>query len=407
MPAHGLGKDGSLSLYLVFLARRPNKRWLLRPAYSSHSGRSLSRVPTGARGQGRRSCGARPKLHRHLVSSGTYTMNWPIVDPLKRSRMPSSSTSVFSAPHEFEAALRAQTGIDLLVTGEGQFRARLTRVVLHRLHLAAGDETVSRVAFMSMRADLVLVWWVIGHHGSLFWSGSPPLAGEIMTLGPGGRVHARTEGANRWAAVWIAAADLDNSSRALTGAPFKAAAVGSIWQPHPAPLRTLRTLHAAAINMFESRPDELLAENAIYGLEQQLIEALVTCFSDGRTHHGRRCRFSEGRSSIMSRFEDACATYVDRMPRLAEVRASLDIPERTLRKLCQQHLGMGPMAYLRLRRMKLVRRALSMANPANSTVMELARRHGFTELGRFAAMYRRLFGELPSVTLQRSVISIQ
>jgi AraC-like DNA-binding protein len=109
----------------------------------------------------------------------------------------------------------------------------------------------------------------------------------------------------------------------------------------------------------------------------------------------------------MSRFEDACATYVDRMPRLAEIRASLDIPERTLRKLCQQHLGMGPMAYLRLRRMKLVRRALSVANPADSTVMELARRHGFTELGRFAAMYRRLFGELPSVTLQRSVISIQ
>jgi AraC-like DNA-binding protein len=334
-------------------------------------------------------------------------VNWPIADPSKRSRMPSSSTSVFSEPDEFEAALRAQTGIDLLVTGAGQFRSRLTRVVLHRLHLAAGNETLSRVAFMSTRPDLVLVWWAIGQHGSLFWSGSPLSAGEIMTLGPGGCAHARTEGANRWAAVWIAATDLDNSSQALTGTPFKVAGVASIWQPHPAPLRTLRTLHAAAIKMFESRPDELLAESAVHGLEQQLIDALVTCLFNGRTRRQRGDRIGEDRSSIMSRFEAACATYADRMPSLVEVCTSLDIPERTLRKFCQQHLGMGPTVYLRLRRMNSVRRALSMAHPPGSTVMGLARRHGFTELGRFAATYRRLFGELPSATLQRSVIAIQ
>jgi hypothetical protein len=71
--------------------------------------------------------------------------------------MPSSSTSVFSEPDEFEATLRTQMDINLLVTGHGRFRSRLTRVALHRLHLEAGDEMVSRIAFMSMRPDLVLV----------------------------------------------------------------------------------------------------------------------------------------------------------------------------------------------------------------------------------------------------------
>ena len=63
----------------------------------------------------------------------------------KRSRMPSSSTSVFSEPDEFEAALRRKADVDLLVTGQGQFRGRLAQVTLHRLHLAVSDEVISRI----------------------------------------------------------------------------------------------------------------------------------------------------------------------------------------------------------------------------------------------------------------------
>jgi AraC-like DNA-binding protein len=318
--------------------------------------------------------------------------------------MPSSSTSVFSEPDEFEAALRTQMDIDLLVTGRGRFRSCLTRVALHRLRLEASDEMVSRIAFMSMRPDLVLVWWVIGQHGSQFWCGAPISAGEIMTLGPGGRAHARTEGPSRWAGVWMAAADLANSWRVLTGTPFKASVVGGLWQPRPAPLRTLRTLHAAAIKMFESRPNEVLTTSAIHGLEQQLIHSLVKCLSDGTSHVARKGKIGKDCHNTMLRFEEACATCAHKTPPLAGICAMLDIPERTLRTLCKQHIGMGPMVYLRLRRMNSARRALSLACPADSTVAELARRHGFTELGRFAATYRKLFGELPSATLQQKVV---
>ncbi|TMK47760.1 MAG: AraC family transcriptional regulator [Alphaproteobacteria bacterium] len=62
---------------------------------------------------------------------------------------------------------------------------------------------------------------------------------------------------------------------------------------------------------------------------------------------------------------------------------------------------MGPIRYLSLRRMHLVRRALLRADPSTTTVTRLATDQGFWELGRFSVAYRALFGESPSQTLRR------
>jgi AraC-like DNA-binding protein len=52
--------------------------------------------------------------------------------------------------------------------------------------------------------------------------------------------------------------------------------------------------------------------------------------------------------------------------------------------------------------MSLGHRALWRGGP-DASVSEVARRYGFRHLGRFAASYRALFGELPSATLRRSL----
>lgn len=316
--------------------------------------------------------------------------------------MPSSSTSIFSEPDEFEAALGRQTDVNLLLTGQGRFRGRLTQVALHRLHLAVSDEVISRIAFMSSRPNLVLVWWVIGRHASQVWRGTPTLAGEIMILGPGDQAHARTQGASCWAGLWIPTADLDRYSQVLNGTPCPALTGACSWRPNHTALRTLRVLHAAAIRMFENRPGEALSESAVHGLEQQLVHALVECLSCGAPRT-QTSKIRRPRSSTMAYFEDACVTHAHRAPTLNEFCVALGVPARTMRSSCAQHLGMSPMNYFRLHKMKSVRRALRSACPAETSVSELARRHGITDLGRFAARYRQSFGELPSATLQRSV----
>jgi AraC-like DNA-binding protein len=104
---------------------------------------------------------------------------------------------------------------------------------------------------------------------------------------------------------------------------------------------------------------------------------------------------------ILAKFEEYLEANPNTPLYLAEICAAIGAAERTLRVACEEHLGMGPIRYLALRRMHLVRRALLQADDPSSTVTRIATDHGFWELGRFSVAYRVLFGEVPSVTLHR------
>lgn len=313
--------------------------------------------------------------------------------------MPGSVTSVFSEPEDFEAALCEEGCLGLLITGRGQFRARLTQIALHRLRLSAAEKQLPRIAFVAVPADMILISLPIGGEPSAIWGGIGMRAGEIMTLGPGQQVHARTGGRCRWGAIRLPAAELSRYVRALTGAPFAVPPAARSWRPPPAAGRHLRHLHAAALRIAEVRPQALVDAEAAHGLEQQLIHALVECLAAGpvdeRTPAARR------HQDIMVRFEGLLRTQPDRNLRMPEICAAIGVSDRLLRSLCQEQLGMSPTGYLRLRRMSLVHRSLWRGDPDAASISAVARRYGFRDLGRFAAGYRASFGELPSATLRR------
>jgi len=68
---------------------------------------------------------------------------------------------------------------------------------------------------------------------------------------------------------------------------------------------------------------------------------------------------------------------------------------RTLQQGFQHHLGMSPMTYLRVVRVRRAHRDLRSADPAHTTVARIAHRWGFTHLGRFAAAHQRIYGQTP------------
>jgi AraC-like DNA-binding protein len=316
--------------------------------------------------------------------------------------MPGSRASVFGEPEDFEDALRAEGVAGLLVTGGGQFRARLTQVSLDRLRLASVEEEVARVATVAVPGDTVLVSSPIGDRPAPVWGAIEMGAGEMLTLGPGNRVHARTGGSCRWDTIRLPDKDLLCYGRALWGPSFFVPPAPAVWRPAPAAARHLAQLQRAAIRMAEARSGALTDAEAVHGLEQQLIHALVQCLSAGPA--AQETSAAARHRCILARFEDLLRA--DASLSMTEICAELDISDRLLRACCKEYLRIGPNRYVRLQRMQQAHRALRSGTPGAASVSEIARRYGFRDPGRFATNYRAVYGELPSATLRRSLRGI-
>jgi AraC family ethanolamine operon transcriptional activator len=74
--------------------------------------------------------------------------------------------------------------------------------------------------------------------------------------------------------------------------------------------------------------------------------------------------------------------------------------ERGLRKAFYDVRGMSPKRCLLAERLRGVRQALSNDGVGAISVTGVATAYGFYELGRFAGIYKREFGEAPSETLR-------
>lgn len=85
-----------------------------------------------------------------------------------------------------------------------------------------------------------------------------------------------------------------------------------------------------------------------------------------------------------------------------QVARELAVSVRTLQTAFQHELAVSPSEYLRRRRAAGARRELERHGPSGTTVEAVAHRWGFTNYGRFARLYRSLYGEGPAETLRRS-----
>jgi AraC family ethanolamine operon transcriptional activator len=110
------------------------------------------------------------------------------------------------------------------------------------------------------------------------------------------------------------------------------------------------------------------------------------------------CR-SSNRERLVRRADDYMRACLGEPLSLLELCRELGVSARTLHYAFQEVRGLSPMAYFKAGRLHAVRQELKAAAAHTASVREIARRWGFWHPGEFAAAYRRLFGELPSQTL--------
>jgi AraC-like DNA-binding protein len=211
-------------------------------------------------------------------------------------------------------------------------------------------------------------------------------------------VHALTTRPGQWGALRIPQQTLLEYGRVLTGASLAVPAGIARWRPAPAPGRQFFGLHRTAIPAAQSQSRIFADVDAAHGLQQQLLQAFIECLSASAAY--RETPAARRHRDVLARFEDLLEA--GSFGRMTEICGALAVSERLLRDCCEAYLAMSPSRYRRYRAMQNVNRALRRSlNPEATTVSQVARRHGFHDLGRFASSHRALFGELPSTTLRR------
>ena len=131
-------------------------------------------------------------------------------------------------------------------------------------------------------------------------------------------------------------------------------------------------------------------ENAIVECLTQTLEAPIDAV--GTVRNARQ---------ILDRAKSFIRTHLGDQLTVPDVARAAGTSRRTLYRLFLHEEQLTPLDFIQHERMDSARRAFLASNPEEATVTTIAIRHGFNHLGRFAAHYRRTFGERPSETLRR------
>ena len=311
--------------------------------------------------------------------------------------MPVSRSVSFSDPYEFGASLEG-TRSELMPVTKGVYFGSKTKVEFERLWMTRTSHSLPSVARQDITINRALIMFLsTPDQGPISFGGRPLSPGEVLFYGRGATNHFRTAGDFYAASMSLSHEDLAAASRAIAGHEIVMPSDSQVLRPAPRAMTRLMSIHEAAGKIAIGAPESLAHPAVAKALEQELTHAMIDCLAGLPLEKAGSGPLRRAR--IMTRLEDFLAARRYEPVYVAEICTAIGASERTLRAVCHENLGMGPLRYLWLRRMHLARHALLRANPAETSVTSVATDYGFWELGRFSVDYRAMFGEVPSVTL--------
>jgi AraC-like DNA-binding protein len=134
-------------------------------------------------------------------------------------------------------------------------------------------------------------------------------------------------------------------------------------------------------------------------LEDDLITALLIAMEESQYDTERLTTGRTGNTQIANA-EDYLFSNLTNPVSRAELAEVAGVSIRSLSRAFMRRHGVGPMKFLKQRRMEAVRMELINAQPENTKISDVALRYGFTELGKFSLLYRSIYNEKPSETLK-------
>lgn len=290
------------------------------------------------------------------------------------------------------------SNFDAFAKESGNFRFKLTQIGMERLWMSRYRLSLTQVNVFNIKPERTVIAFLTDPRWGVRYSGMKILPGDII-INRTGEVHQQTERGLDGGTMSLPVNDLNSAIEAIVDSDFMQRVANPVIRPSPALMSRLLGLHKAVGKLVHENPGILEVPEVCRALEEQLTHLMIRCLAEGAsvtitTGHRRR-------DAILPKFEEYLAAHPNQPIYLTEICAGIGVSERTLRTACEEHIGMGPIRYLALRRMHFVRRALLGADASKTNVTRIATGYGFWELGRFSVAYRELFGESPVHTLRR------
>ncbi len=224
-------------------------------------------------------------------------------------------------------------------------------------------------------------------------------ANAVFGMATDGEVHLTATGRRSLAIVAIDPACFQQEATALGFACLDEQVFRANWLPLETGRFQRLNHHLHRLFALSETPSpQLSGPSNRHRLQKDLLPLLVEALAHaagGGPHPAR----PPARIDIVKQAQGWMARHRGQAISLDGICREVCTSRRSLIQGFQDHLGMGPMAFLKLQRLHGVRQTLLAADPQRTTIAAVAARFGFLSAGHFARDYRLLFGELPSLTL--------
>lgn len=226
---------------------------------------------------------------------------------------------------------------------------------------------------------------------------------SVLVGDPGAEFSISVAEAHEWCTLFLPYES--TAPNANQDAEFLKQPHSQLVRPGAATMHRMRELLQSLLTSIRIDSTVLSAELALTNLRAELMTACQPIVAPLQAVMPSTGRPRVSRPDVVRAIRKSLDQFPDAWPSLRELADSANVSERTIRNIFRDQYGVSPRRYLWLHRMHQVRAALRSSERGCTTVTATAARFGFWHFGRFAAQYRRLFGERPSETLSCSTKS--
>jgi len=281
--------------------------------------------------------------------------------------------------------------------GRGRFQGRITQLLLDQVQLARAAWSPG----VLQRGSAPKGTWAFGlplvAEGSLHVRRRPAAPGELIAATSRDDVGFAATGPTDLMIVALPTSSIYRWVQTRRGIDrFDLDLPSPSWQvPADEIARRARNL-SSLLEALTTESDDLLTDQVLPRIESQIFDVILDMIPSAEIIEPLHNRASIARAVFAVLNE-----RIDDPPSITELCLAVGAKERTLHLSCVEAFGRPPSKLLAELRLNAARRAL--LHPRKQTsVAAVAMLYGFTHFGRFADIYRRQFGELPSATFGKA-----